>query len=389
MTIKKAVVIGGSNGIGLAVSRNLIDRGYSVKILGIHEPDRSVIGETECEYVYCDLRYPNEEYLNTLAHDKDINALFISSGIGRFSDFQYFHTAEIEKTFLIDTVSPIKIIRQFYDRILNSEKKFYCGVMGSITGLITTPSGALYSAAKAGICRFIESVNIELEANGSKNRILCVAPGFIDGTKFYGSSSNDLTKTSPIAQEIIEHLLNHDTLYIPFYNETYKNVIERYQKDPHEFGLSSYEYKKNSGRIKNESKIVIGYMSGTFDLFHIGHLNLIRRAKEQCDYLVVGVHASGARKGKETFIPLEERKTMVESCRYVDKVIDAPAEDSDAWPEWHYKKLFVGSDYKGSERFNRYEEIFAGTDVEIVYFPYTKNTSSTQIRNAINAIINS
>ena len=122
MTIKKAVVIGGSNGIGLAVSRNLIDRGYSVKILGIHEPDRSVIGETECEYVYCDLRYPNEEYLNTLAHDEDINALFISSGIGRFSDFQYFHTAEIDKTFLIDTVSPIKIIRQFYDRILNGEK---------------------------------------------------------------------------------------------------------------------------------------------------------------------------------------------------------------------------------------------------------------------------
>ncbi|MBQ9629360.1 MAG: SDR family NAD(P)-dependent oxidoreductase [Synergistaceae bacterium] len=261
--------------------------------------------------------------------------------------------------------------------------------MGSITGLITTPSGALYSAAKAGICRFIESVNIELEAYGSKNRILCVAPGFIDGTKFYDqSAANDLTKTSSIAEEIIGHLKNHDTLYIPFYNETYKNVIERYHKDPHEFGLSSYEYKKNTGRIRNESKIVIGYMSGTFDLFHIGHLNLIRRAKAQCDYLVVGVHASGARKGKETFIPLDERKTMVASCKYVDKVIDAPAEDSDAWPEWHYKKLFVGSDYKGSERFNRYEEIFRDTDVEIVYFPYTKNTSSTQIRKAINAIIN-
>lgn len=118
MTIKKAVVIGGSNGIGLAVSRKLIDRGYSVKILGIHEPDRSVIGESECEYVYFDLRYPNEEYLNSLARDEDINALFISSGIGRFSDFQYFHTAEIEKTFLIDTVSPVKIIRHFYDKIL-------------------------------------------------------------------------------------------------------------------------------------------------------------------------------------------------------------------------------------------------------------------------------
>lgn len=117
MTIKKAVVIGGSNGIGLAVSRKLIDMGYAVKILGIHEPDRNVIKESECEYVYCDLRYPDEEYLHSLAQDDNINALFISSGIGRFSDFQYFHVAEIEKTFLIDTVSPVKIIREFYDKI--------------------------------------------------------------------------------------------------------------------------------------------------------------------------------------------------------------------------------------------------------------------------------
>ena len=118
MPIKKAVVIGGSNGIGLAVSRKLIDMGYSVKILGIHEPDRNVMNESECEYVYCDLRYPDEEYLRSLANDEEINALFISSGIGRFADFQYFHTAEIEKTFLIDTVSIIKIIRMFYDKIL-------------------------------------------------------------------------------------------------------------------------------------------------------------------------------------------------------------------------------------------------------------------------------
>lgn len=117
MTINKAVVIGGSNGIGLAVSRKLTDMGYAVKILGIHEPDRNVIKESECEYVYCDLRYPDEEYLHSLAQDDSINALFISSGIGRFSDFQYFHTAEIEKTFLIDTVSPVRIIREFYDKI--------------------------------------------------------------------------------------------------------------------------------------------------------------------------------------------------------------------------------------------------------------------------------
>ncbi|MBQ7219949.1 MAG: SDR family NAD(P)-dependent oxidoreductase [Synergistaceae bacterium] len=262
--------------------------------------------------------------------------------------------------------------------------------MSSITGLISSPAAAVYSAAKAGLCRFIESVNIELECSGSPNRILNVAPGFIDGTKFYGrSQANCSSQLSDLAEQILGHLLNRDTLFIPKYDEIYKGVIERYRKDPHEFGLSSYDYKQHTGRLDPSSKVITGYMSGTFDLFHVGHLNIIKRAKSQCDYLVVGVHNNGKRKGKETFIPLDERKRIVASCRYVDRVIDAPAEDSDAWPEWHYSKLFVGSDYKGSERFNRYEEIFAGKGVEIVYFPYTQTTSSTQIRKAIEKTINS
>ena len=115
----------------------------------------------------------------------------------------------------------------------------------------------------------------------------------------------------------------------------------------------------------------------------MGHLNLLKRAKEQCDYLIVGVHGSGAWKGKETFIPLEERKAIVGACKYVDKVVDSCKEDSDAWDLWHYDRLFVGSDYKGTERFNRYEEYFKDKGVDIVYFPYTKSTSSTQIRKKI------
>ena len=106
------------------------------------------------------------------------------------------------------------------------------------------------------------------------------------------------------------------------------------------------------------------------------------RAKQQCDYLVVGVHNSGAWKGKETFIPFEERCEILKNIKFVDKVIESPNEDSDAWDLVHYHKLFVGSDYKGTERFRRYEEIFKDK-VEIVYFPYTKSTSSTQLRKAI------
>ena len=133
--------------------------------------------------------------------------------------------------------------------------------------------------------------------------------------------------------------------------------------------------------------MTIGYLSGTFDLFHIGHLNLLRRAKEQCDYLIVAVHDSGKWKGKETFIPFEERKEIVGACRYVDQVVDSPVEDSDAWELYHFDKLFVGSDYKGTERFNRYEEFFKDKGVEIVYFPYTQSTSSTQIRALVNAAL--
>lgn len=119
-------------------------------------------------------------------------------------------------------------------------------------------------------------------------------------------------------------------------------------------------------------------------MFHVGHLNLLRKAKEQCDYLIVGVHPNAAHKGKNTFISFEERKQIVASVRYVDKVVESTPEDSDAWKLYHYDKLFVGSDYKGTERFNRYEKIFAEMDVEIIYFPYTQGTSSTQIRECIN-----
>ena len=305
----------------------------------------------------------------------------ITAGIGRVADFQAHHTAEIDKILTIDTVSTLKIFRLFYDRIL-SKDTFYAGVMGSISGWISTPAAAVYAAAKAGVVRFVESVNIELEVAGTENRVLDVSPASFKGSRFYGGK-NDLSITGPLAKEIVDHLFARDTVFIPQYEETFKGVLERYHNDPHEYGLHSYQYKKDSGRLDNSRKVKIGYLSGTFDLFHIGHLNLLRRAKQQCDYLIVGVHDSGKWKGKETFIPLDERKAIVGACKYVDKVVDSCREDSDAWKLWHYDRLFVGSDYKGTERFNRYEEYFKDKGVEIVYFPYTQSTSSTQIRKNV------
>lgn len=377
----KALVIGGSNGIGLAITKNLIAKGYEIEILDRHRPETGVLPDGKYNHHYCDLLDLDQDMISSFAEDPEISALMITAGFGRVADFEYFHTAEIKNMMMVNATATIQILRLFYERIKGTEP-FYCGVMGSISGLMTSPSAAVYAASKAAICRLIESVNIELEVAGTKNRILNVSPASFKGSRFYGGQ-NQLELLEELAEAIVKHLSAADTLFIPQYDETFKAVLERYHDDPHEYGLHSYRYKKESGRLDNNRRVKIGYLSGTFDLFHVGHLNLLRRAKAQCDYLIVGVHNSGAWKGKETFIPFEERMQIVGSCKYVDKVVQSCAEDSDAWDLWHYDRLFVGSDYKGTERFIRYEEYFKDKDVEIVYFPYTQSTSSTQIRKTV------
>ena len=380
--MKKAVVVGGSNGIGLAIAIKLILKNYHVIILDIVEPDKKAeLNNSSYTYLKFDLLDFDDSLIEQLSKDKDIDVLMITAGFGRVSAFEYIHPAEIQRLMQVNVVSNIKIISCFYDRI-KSYDKFFCGIMGSIAGFICSPLFSVYAASKAAICRFTESVNIELEVSGSGNRILNVSPGSIQGTRFNGGG-NDMSKTDELAADIVEKLFKSEELYIPEYNEIFKDVLNNYKNDPHAYGLHSYEYKVQSGRVTEESKVRIGYLSGTFDLFHIGHLNLLRRAKTQCDYLIVGVHPNALHKGKETFIPFEERKEIVKSCKYVDRVVDSCREDCDAWELYHYHKLFVGSDYKGSERFNRYEKYFCDKDVKIVYFPYTISTSSTQIRNRL------
>lgn len=379
--MKKAVVVGGSNGIGLAIARNLIGKGYYVYILDMCEPEAAYLKEDLYEYINCNLLDFREDIFEQLATDEELDTLMITAGFGRVADFEHLHIAEIKNMLQVNTIASIKIIRMFYGRIKDI-KPFYCAMMGSIAGMVSSPMFSVYAASKAAICRFVESINIELEQAGVNNRILNVSPGAIKGTKFTGGE-NDLLLTESLANKIVQDMMNSAELLIPNYEEVYKDVLERYKVDPHSFGLSSYQYKKDSGRVNNEKRVQIGYLSGTFDLFHVGHLNLLRRAKQQCDYLIVGVHPDASHKGKETFIPFEERKQIVAACKYVDKVVQSCMEDSDAWDLWHFTKLFVGSDYKGTERFNRYELYFKNKGVEIVYFPYTDGTSSTQIRKTV------
>lgn len=380
--MKKAVIVGGSNGIGLAIAQQLLRRGYHACILDICQPDTGILtDETQYTYYPCDLLDMDWELPEKLSQDPEVEGLMITAGFGRVAEFQYLHPAEIGRLMQVNAVASIQLMRIFYDRI-RSDAPFFCGIMGSIAGLCSSPMFSVYAASKAAVCRFVESVNIELEAAGTHNRILNVSPGSIGGTRFNGGE-NDLQKMEELSCQITEALLSGQTLLIPQYEQTFKGVLERYNADPHQYGLDSYAYKQASGRVVNENKVRIGYLSGTFDLFHVGHLNLLKRAKSQCDYLIVGVHPDASHKGKQTFIPFEERMQVVGAVRYVDKVVPSCREDSDAWDLWHYNRLFVGSDYKGTERFNRYEAYFADKGVEIVYFPYTQGTSSTQIRNTI------
>lgn len=376
-----AIVVGGSNGVGLAISKNLADRGYNVKILDICKPDPKVkLSLDRVTYSYCDLRDFDKELFDAIAAEPNISALVITSGIGRVCSFENLHYAEIKKTMCINAESVFEIISSFYGKI-KSDKPFYTCVMGSIAGLVSSPLFSVYAASKAAVCRFCESLNAELAASGISNRILNVSPGSIKGTRFNGDENN-ISLLEKLALKITDKMFDSEEVYIPDYEKTFKGVIERYNADSQAYGIQSYRYKTESGRLKDEKRVVIGYLSGTFDLFHVGHLNLLRRAKQNCDYLIVGVHESGAWKGKETFISLEDRIEIVKACKYVDKVVVSEPEDCDAWEKYHYTKLFVGSDYQGTERFKRYEELLKGK-AEIVYFPYTKGVSSSDIRQVI------
>ena len=134
-------------------------------------------------------------------------------------------------------------------------------------------------------------------------------------------------------------------------------------------------------------KYKVGYTTGVFDLFHIGHLNILKRAKEMCDYLIVGVSTDELvenYKNKTPIIPYEERIEIVSAIKYVDEVV--PQIDRDkfgAWKRLKFNVMFVGNDWKGSKLFNEVENKFKMVGVDIVYFPYTKGTSSTVLREKV------
>ncbi len=130
-------------------------------------------------------------------------------------------------------------------------------------------------------------------------------------------------------------------------------------------------------------KYKVGYTTGVFDLFHIGHLNILRRAKEMCETLIVGVSTDDLvfeYKGKRPVSPLDERVAIVGSMRYVDKVVVQESLDKyAAWETLRYNALFHGDDWKGSDMYNKAVTQLESVGVDVVFLPHTPGQSSTLI----------
>ena len=139
--------------------------------------------------------------------------------------------------------------------------------------------------------------------------------------------------------------------------------------------------------MKETKKYKIGYTDGVYDLFHIGHLNMIQAAKNQCEYLIVGVHGDDVVKEYKPFYPIineNERKRIIESIKGVDKaVINRFRDKMKLWELYKFDVIFIGDDWKGTDRWINFEKELNAINVDVIYVPYTKGISTSDIRRKI------
>lgn len=243
--IKRILVVGGANGIGLSIATELAKQDSVEKVYIVDKaPLAEEYNNTKFEAFQFDLTNDDYSFFDRFI---DINALMITAGFGKLALFKDVPESYITNSFNVNTIPILRLVHKFYEK-LEAQEDFYCGVMVSIAGFMSSPFFAVYGATKAALKIFIESVNVELKKGGSLNRILNVSPGSLKGTSFTAGKT-DLSVTAPMANSIIEHLEAKDDLFIPQYDEVFKNVLERYHNDFRAEGEHSYDYKLQSGRV--------------------------------------------------------------------------------------------------------------------------------------------
>ncbi|MCY7080269.1 SDR family NAD(P)-dependent oxidoreductase [Streptococcus oralis] len=375
--MKKAAVFGGSTKTGVALVNQLIKKGYFVHVFDLVEPPKGVIlKEDRIQYNSIDLQAVDITKIEIIKEDPLFEILLVITEFSETTPFDSLSITEIQRIITVNVTSVMKIIHYLYDKIL-SKQNFYTGVVIPDLGMFSSASSSIYSGSQVALIKMIKDINMELGRSKINNRILSV---ILDSIEFLHIDE----ETERLSVSIIEELYKQAELYVSYCDKSVRELLESHLLEFRKFDLMHNQCKENSNHddaIYHKDKV--GYLSGTFDLFHVGHLNLLRRAKEQCDYLIVGVHPNASHKGKKTFISFQERLDIIASISYVDKAVESFPEDSDAWNIYHYDKLFVGSDYKGTERFKNYERELGKKGVEIIYFPYTDGTSSSQLRALI------
>lgn len=243
--MKRVLVVGGANGIGLSIATELSKKKEVEKIYIVDKaPLAGEFDNPKFQSFQFDLTQSDYSFFEKFV---DIDGLMITAGFGRLQLFKDADENMIMNSFNVNTIPVLRLIKRFYDK-LEGKQDFFCGVMVSIAGFMSSPFFSIYAATKAALRVFIESVNVELVKAGSANRILNVSPGSLKGTSF-SNGKTDLNVTAPMAQAIIEHLEKKDDLFIPQYDEIFRNVLERYHADFRAEGIRSYEYKQKSGRM--------------------------------------------------------------------------------------------------------------------------------------------
>ena len=237
--MKRILVVGGANGIGLSIVTTLSKRSTTDIIYVVDKaPLQEQYKNEKIKSFIFDLTTNDYSFFDQFA---DIDSLMITAGFGKLVLFKDLDESVIAQSFNVNTIPVLRLIKRFYAK-LESQEDFYCGVMVSISGFMSSPFFSVYSATKAALKIFIESVNVELTKSGSSNRILNVSPGNIQGTNF-SQGETDLNILRPLTNEIIQHLENKDDLFIPQYEEVFKHVLQRYHDDFRKEGLHSYDYK--------------------------------------------------------------------------------------------------------------------------------------------------
>lgn len=244
--MKRVLIVGGANGIGLSIATELARKDEIEKIYIV---DKAIVQENHVtdKFEVFQFDLTNDDYSFFDRFD-DIDTLMITAGFGRLALFKDITEEHIINSFNVNTISVLRLIKKFYKKLLSTDD-FYCGVMVSIAGFMSSPFFAVYGATKAALKIFIESVNVELEKAGTNNRILNVSPGSIKGTSF-NNGITDLNQTKFLANDIIMQLEQRNDLFIPQYDEVFKDVLDRYHNNFRAEGRHSYEYKLNSGRVK-------------------------------------------------------------------------------------------------------------------------------------------